>query len=214
MNRPRRLWIPGVILSSLAFGCSKVSVSTTEFGESKEISDSHGAKRTLFVGGKEQPRDTTTTTTAPVAVSPKRARPVALNEVGFGSVELAIDAARGKVVLVDCWATWCPPCVASFPKLVEKHEQFAKKGLAVISVSLDEPGEGEKVMAFLQKQNATFTNFLLKVDEAAQMGLQQKFAFTGGIPHAVLFNKFGDRVWSGHPLDPKLQAKLESELGR
>ncbi|MCE9560497.1 MAG: TlpA family protein disulfide reductase [Planctomycetes bacterium] len=197
MNRPQSLWIAGVILSSLALGCSNSSVST----ESSE------PKKPLFVGGKEEPRDTVT----PISVKPQA---IALNECGFGGVEQAINAAKGKVVLVDCWATWCPPCVASFPKLVEKHEKYANKGLAVISVSMDRPTEGAKVIAFLQKHNATFTNLLLKMDEAAQVGLQEKFDYMNAIPHAVLFNKNGQRVWSGHPLNPELQSHLEAELGR
>ncbi len=200
MNRPHSLWIAGVILSSLALGCSNSSVSTSS------VTDASG--KPLFVGGKDQPRDATTSNTD----NPQGA--IVLNECGFGGVEQAINAAKGKVILIDCWATWCPPCVASFPKLVEKHQKYANKGLAVISISLDRPTDGPKVIAFLQKHNATFTNLHLKVDEAAQAGLQQKFDYMGGIPHAVLFSKSGERVWSGHPLEPDLQANLETELGK
>src|SRR5262249_54072088 len=129
-------------------------------------------------------------------------------------VESAIAAAKGKVVLIDCWATWCPPCVASFPKLVEKHEKYSEKGLNVISVSLDDPDQGPEVIAFLKKNKATFTNLRLTLDRAAEQGLQRKLAYGGGIPHAVLFDRGGQRVWAGHPMNPDLQNKLEAELAK
>jgi thiol-disulfide isomerase/thioredoxin len=139
---------------------------------------------------------------------------VAVKAVRFDGVEKAIADAKGKVVLVDCWATWCGPCVASFPKLVEKHQQYGSQGLAVMSLSLDRPADAGKVLPFLQNHNATFTNLHLTMDQAAQKGLQEKFAYKNAIPHAVLFDKTGKRVWSGHPMDPKLTPMIEAELAK
>lgn len=132
----------------------------------------------------------------------------------FDGVEKAIADAKGKVVLIDCWATWCPPCVASFPKLVEKHQKYASKGLAVISLSTDKVADAPKVLPFLQKMNASFTNLHMPLDAAGQKGLQEKFEYRNAIPHAVLFDKTGKRVWSGHPMDPKLTALIEAELAK
>ncbi len=132
----------------------------------------------------------------------------------FGKVDTAINAAKGKVVLVDCWATWCGPCVASFPKLVEKDEKYRAKGLTVISVCLDDLSNADEVNAFLKKQNATFTNFHIKFDAESQKGLEQRLKYGGGIPHAALFDRQGKRVWTGHPGNPELEAKVEAELSK
>jgi thiol-disulfide isomerase/thioredoxin len=70
------------------------------------------------------------------------------------------------VVLIDCWATWCGPCVASFPLLVEKHKKYADKGLAVISLSTDDVDDSRAVLTFLVKQKATFTNLHMPLDAA------------------------------------------------
>ncbi len=139
---------------------------------------------------------------------------VEVSQCKFDGVEKAIAKAKGKVVLIDCWATWCGPCVASFPKLVEKHQKYAGKGLAVISLSTDKPTDSSKVIAFLKKNNATFTNLQMPLDGAAQKGLVEKFAFRNAIPHAVLFNKTGKRVWAGHPMDPELVSLIEKELAK
>lgn len=49
------------------------------------------------------------------------------------------DGFKGKLVLVDFWATWCPPCVREVPHLVEASAKYKDKGLVVVGVSLDAP---------------------------------------------------------------------------
>jgi thiol-disulfide isomerase/thioredoxin len=146
---------------------------------------------------------------------PAPAGGVELVRGGFDKVEAALDAAKGKVVLIDCWATWCGPCVATFPLLVEKHRKYADRGLAVITLSLDDPDDAGQAVAFLREQKATFTNLhLATVDAAARKGMTDRFAFRGGIPHAVLFDRAGARVWAGHPMDPSLESQIQSELAK
>jgi thiol-disulfide isomerase/thioredoxin len=130
------------------------------------------------------------------------------------AVEQALADAKGKVVLIDCWATWCGPCVASFPLLVEKHKKYADKGLAVISLSTDDAEDGDEVFAFLQKQKATFTNLHMPLDASGFQWLKEKIGHRGSIPHAALFDRSGKRVWTGHPMDPKLTAQIEAELAK
>ncbi len=49
---------------------------------------------------------------------------------------------RGKVMVLDFWATWCPPCRAEIPGYVELQQKYGAEGLAVIGVSLDQEGAG------------------------------------------------------------------------
>jgi thiol-disulfide isomerase/thioredoxin len=46
----------------------------------------------------------------------------------------------GKVVILDFWATWCPPCKAEIPGFIELQKKYAAKGLVVVGISLDEQG--------------------------------------------------------------------------
>lgn len=47
------------------------------------------------------------------------------------------DQFKGKVVILDCWATWCPPCRAEIPGFIELQKTYGEKGLVVIGVSFD-----------------------------------------------------------------------------
>ena len=64
--------------------------------------------------------------------------------------QLAED--EGKVILLDFWATWCPPCVAEFPNLKNLYEQFKEKGFQIVSISAD--SKRESVENFLSRNQA------------------------------------------------------------
>ena len=73
------------------------------------------------------------------------------NEVGAGPMapdfslkdlsgkEVTLKQFRGSVVILDFWASWCPPCRAAIPELVGLQEKYKKKGLIVLGISLDNP---------------------------------------------------------------------------
>jgi peroxiredoxin len=54
-----------------------------------------------------------------------------------------LSAYRGKVVLLDFWATWCGPCMQSVPELVRHSEKYRDKGLVVLGVSMDTLSEAD-----------------------------------------------------------------------
>ncbi len=98
---------------------------------------------------------------------------VVLQTLDFPGLEKLLAAHKGQVVVMDAWSTSCGPCVKEFPHLVELHKKRAADGLACISLSLDFDGSGKPeevqppVLAFLQRQQATFDNVLssLEADE-------------------------------------------------
>lgn len=71
-----------------------------------------------------------------------------------GDAPIALDQYKGKVVVVDFWASWCVPCRRSFPWLDEMQSKYRAQGLVVIAVNMDaEPREAE---AFLQEFPVSF----------------------------------------------------------
>jgi thiol-disulfide isomerase/thioredoxin len=95
--------------------------------------------------------------------------------------KLQLSDLKGKVVLLDFWATWCGPCVAEMPALKRLYEKYKEKGLEVIAVSVDK--DSSKVRPFA-KENAL--NFFVSIDPA----LGKKFA-KDGIPVSLFIDKTG-----------------------
>jgi cytochrome c biogenesis protein CcmG/thiol:disulfide interchange protein DsbE len=68
--------------------------------------------------------------------------------------EVALESYRGHVVVVNFWATWCPPCVEEMPSLERLHRTLGGEGLAVLGVSIDE--DGAALAAFVRRTGVTF----------------------------------------------------------
>ncbi len=93
------------------------------------------------------------------------------------------DDYKGRVVLLDFWATWCGPCVAEIPNVLEAYGKFHDKGFEVLGVSLDKEGDGDKLAAFVKKRNMPWAQaFDGKGWQAGPAGLYGIRA----IPHMIL----------------------------
>ena len=68
------------------------------------------------------------------------------------------EAFQGKVILLDFWATWCPPCREELPALNELHRKYKKDGLMVIGISLDHGAEG--VQKFIARAGVDYLNLM------------------------------------------------------
>jgi thiol-disulfide isomerase/thioredoxin len=64
---------------------------------------------------------------------------------------------QGKVLVVDFWATYCPPCVRQVPRLAELSRKYRDKGLEVIGLTSDDKADQEQVVEFLKKAGADYT---------------------------------------------------------
>src|SRR5215510_1011658 len=64
---------------------------------------------------------------------------------------------QGKVLVVDFWATYCPPCVRQVPQLAELSRKYRDKGLEVVGLTSDEKADQEQVLEFLKKAGVDYT---------------------------------------------------------
>jgi len=115
---------------------------------------------------------------------------------------------RGKVVVVDFWATWCGPCLALMPHIQKMHEQLASKGLTILGLDVGE--DAAAVSKFAKEQSYTFRLLLDGEPEVTSRCFVQAYPTTFVIDRAgrIVFRDMG----SGKPTD--LQAAVEKALSR
>lgn len=124
------------------------------------------------------------------------AAPLKISEwVKGGPVDLA--AVKGKqVVVVEFWATWCPPCRVSIPHLTKMQKKF--KDVIFVGVSDEKPDVVKKFVT----QMGDKMDYVVAIDDQHQTSKGYMAAFDiGGIPHAFVVGQDGHILWQGHPMD-------------
>lgn len=116
---------------------------------------------------------------------------------------------KGKVVVVDVWATWCGPCRGEIPSLVKLEEEMHGKDVVFIGVSVDVKKDHKKWLEVLDKEG--LKGVQLFADGWSQIVKDYKIK---GIPRFMVFDREGKVVSSDapRPSDPALKALLEAEL--
>ncbi|MBS0265165.1 MAG: TlpA family protein disulfide reductase [Planctomycetes bacterium] len=114
-----------------------------------------------------------------------------------------LAALRGNVVLIECWATWCRPCVQGIPHMNEMHAHYADRGLRILSFT-DETLA--KVQGF-QKRSKTPIQYPIGVGSPVS-----RLYGVRGIPHAIIVGRDGKPIWQGHPGDPSCEDVIVAAL--
>lgn len=119
---------------------------------------------------------------------------------------------RGKVVLVDFWATWCVPCVKLLPHTVELQKEFADEGLVVVTVSLDDSEQAVDVREVLSAKGATGEQFISRYGGGTQSVEAFEIA-DGMVPFFQLYDRTGNLSQTfSQPIDPAAIDKAIEEL--
>ena len=116
-----------------------------------------------------------------------------LDETAFSRV---LAENKGKVVLVDFWATWCDPCRAELPQLLKLERKWHDRGLVLVTVSADSTDQEQAVLQFLERSRVRFPAFIKQVkdDEAFINAVDKKWS--GALPALFLYDRSGRRVTS------------------
>ena len=110
---------------------------------------------------------------------------------------------KGKVVILDFWATWCPPCRAEIPGFIELQKKYQVQGLAVVGVSVDQAGSAA-VKSFAKKMGMNYPVVL------ADAKIADAFGGIAGIPATFIIDRAG-RIVKQH-LGFTEKAEIETEI--
>jgi thiol-disulfide isomerase/thioredoxin len=134
--------------------------------------------------------------------------PVYLNLISDDSLKGLMKNPTGKLRLVYVWQLQSVPSVQSFPDLVSINRMYRDRDFELISLCVGEPGNSDLVLTFLQKQEASNTNYLLSIDDKIKMTKAINPLWNGDFPYTVLVEPGGKIVYSNEgPIDP---AKLKT----
>ena len=122
-----------------------------------------------------------------------------------------LDNSKGKVVLVNFWATWCPPCVKEFPELVKLYNDYKSKDFVLLFISLDDKSEYDsKLLPFLKKQGVDFTSYFGNFSNPETIMNYVDKSWQGEIPFTGIYNKEG--ILSKTMMGNKSYEQFETEI--
>jgi thiol-disulfide isomerase/thioredoxin len=122
-----------------------------------------------------------------------------VTQVDFAGLQAVLkqNTVDKRPLLINFWATWCPPCREEFPDLVKIDKEYRPQGLEFVTVSLDDLAEIKRdVPAFLAEMKATMPTYLLKTadEEAAIHAIAPEWR--GALPLTVLYDANGKAVYT------------------
>ena len=100
--------------------------------------------------------------------------------------QVSLANLKGKVVLVDFWATWCPPCRRAMPDLVNTYKEYQEQGFEIIGISLD--NDQSQLEKYMQEMGINWQQYYDGLKWENKMA--KRFGVRG-IPHIVLIDKNG-----------------------
>jgi len=129
--------------------------------------------------------------------------PVSLDTISADGIKDLLKNNSDKLRLINVWATWCGPCVVEFPEFISMNRMYRRRDFEFISISADEPAKKEKALQFLQKQQASNTNYIFSIDDKYKLIEAIDPKWQGALPYTLLVEPGGKIVYAKEgPIDP------------
>ncbi|CAN5599502.1 hypothetical protein BH10PLA1_BH10PLA1_20730 [soil metagenome] len=126
-----------------------------------------------------------------------------LQFTAVGGEQVSLARLRGKIIVIDFWATWCGPCMHEAPHMVALNTPYADQGLQMIGISLDQ--DKNKIIDVAKASGFTWPQYF---DGGGWQAKPAQAWGVNSIPRTFLIGPDGVVLWSGHP------ARLEAQLAK
>jgi peroxiredoxin len=131
--------------------------------------------------------------------------PVMLDTITTDGLKNLIANKTDKLILLNVWATWCGPCVTEFPDLVDINRMYRRRDFQFVSISADEPAKRGKALEFLQKSEASNTNYIFNLDDKYKLIEAIDPKWQGALPYTLVIEPGGKVIYSKEgPVDPQV----------
>jgi thiol-disulfide isomerase/thioredoxin len=141
---------------------------------------------------------------------PEGAAPPSFQLERYGGGKLALSDLRGKVVMLDFWATWCPPCQEEMPSLLKLAKEYESQGLVFVAASRDDDDVKEEVVTqFIDRYLPDLAPYVVYADDEVAMAFKVE-----ALPTLYFLDREGkvtDAV-RGMMSEPAIRRRIENAL--
>jgi len=122
--------------------------------------------------------------------------PVTIEPIDVEGINSLLKNNTDKLRLINLWATWCGPCVAEFPDLVNINRMYRNRDFELITISSDELGNKDKALKFLQKKQASSVNYIYSGESKYKLIDAIDPKWQGALPYTLLVEPGGKIVYA------------------
>jgi len=123
------------------------------------------------------------------------AEPVEVAMIDIAGIEDLMSNKTENVRLINFWATWCAPCIAEFPELIEINRNYRNRKFEMVTVSLDNPDRGDKVLEFLKQTYASTKNYQYELDDIYDLIEAVDEEWPGSLPYTLIVKPGGEILY-------------------
>jgi thiol-disulfide isomerase/thioredoxin len=120
--------------------------------------------------------------------------------VSLGGEEYTLSSLKGQVVIIDFWATWCPPCRNSIPTFVKLYEKYSERGFMILGIGLDDE---QALINFKDQMKIPYPIFVGSNELAKTYGVS-------GIPKTIFVDKNGKVRKTQVGFAPELESQFDA----
>ncbi len=120
--------------------------------------------------------------------------------VSLDGDEYTLSALKGQVVIIDFWATWCPPCRNSIPTFIKLYDKYSEKGFTILGIGLDDE---QALIDFRNEMKIPYPVFVGDNDLAKDYGVK-------GIPKTIFVDKKGEIRKTQVGFAPELESQFDA----